>query len=452
MTSDDIDSVCEYLKSCPDLKSRIRTDPLQVRIEGRWVRATEIQFSSRGLILRIRGNRQIRIAPEASLTARRDLVRETLIRLILDRLKPGRLVSIAQETDRTRHHTAAFMRLRIERGNQLLPVIAVRPEEPSELQPRLMVSLILWWEELRINGGAERIYLFLPDIWPDETEFRLSRLRIPVRSFRYDILSGKVLPACPQPPLLTAVDSPYEIHWKPEFYPPLFADLKSEIPQLDLLYRKCRWELSYRGFPLAWAEIDGRIRFHSGFGQTPDAEGFRQWVGEIRRIRSYPPPDPRHPVYRYRQERWLESLVLQNLIRIDPSLDPEIYCQVPTRINGERRVLDLLGVTGGGRLAVIELKAEKDLSLLFQGLEYWERVKLHLEREDFQRAGYFRSRELKRFDPLLYLVTPFSELHRTYPVLARHLQGPVPCRLVGISSNWKRGLKIIRRIDLALQV
>ena len=43
----------------------------------------------------------------------------------------------------------------------------------------------------------------------------------------------------------------------------------------------------------------------------------------------------------------------------------------------DRGMLDLLGVTDDGRLAVIELKADEDLHLALQGLDYWVRVRWH---------------------------------------------------------------------------
>jgi hypothetical protein len=37
-------------------------------------------------------------------------------------------------------------------------------------------------------------------------------------------------------------------------------------------------------------------------------------------------------------------------------------------------MIDVLAVTREGRLAVLELKAEKDIHLPLQGLDYWSRV------------------------------------------------------------------------------
>jgi len=42
---------------------------------------------------------------------------------------------------------------------------------------------------------------------------------------------------------------------------------------------------------------------------------------------------------------------------------------VPSYLDGQRKVLDLLTVTKSGRLAVLELKTERNLDLIFQGLD-----------------------------------------------------------------------------------
>ena len=100
-----------------------------------------------------------------------------------------------------------------------------------------------------------------------------------------------------------------------------------------------------------------------------------------------------HPFYRLQPERWLQSVVERDLALIDARLDPSIfYSQVPAFAASDRAVIDLLGITRDGRLAVIELKAAEDFHLPIQGLDYWARVRQHHRRGDFQRSGYFHGR------------------------------------------------------------
>ena len=81
-------------------------------------------------------------------------------------------------------------------------------------------------------------------------------------------------------------------------------------------------------------------------------------------------------------------------------------------------MLDVLTVTRDGRLAVVELKADEDIHLPLQGLDYWSRVAWHHSREEFPRFGYFPDRELSPEKPLLYLVAPALHIHPATDIAA----------------------------------
>ena len=163
--------------------------------------------------------------------------------------------------------------------------------------------------------------------------------------------------------------------------------------------------------------------------------------------------DKNHPLYRAAAERWLESLALADITTIDARLDPgHVYPQVPA-LSGSgpdsagagRGVMDLLGVTREGRLAVIELKASEDIHLAMQGMDYWLRVRWHLQQGDFPRYGYFSGVELQPKPPLLYLVAPGFRFHPATDILMRYLLPEVECVRVGLNEDWRRGLKVVFR-------
>ena len=170
-------------------------------------------------------------------------------------------------------------------------------------------------------------------------------------------------------------------------------------------------------------------------------------LSEVRRRRQWPPPDPLSFFYRWSGERWLESLVLRNHETILSGLE-EIYCQVPTFVEGDRKVIDLLALRNDGRVVVIELKPNKDPGLLIQGLEYWQRVRFHLCRGDLRRGGYFPGRDLSPQEPVLLLVSPLFEFHRVMPDLRTHLSFPIRLECVGINSDWRGGIRVLRRVQL----
>jgi hypothetical protein len=141
--------------------------------------------------------------------------------------------------------------------------------------------------------------------------------------------------------------------------------------------------------------------------------------------------------------------------RVIPRLDPQhVYAQVPA-ITGasDRGMLDLLGVTADGRLAVIELKADDDLHFALQGLDYWIRVRHHhLQTADattglgeFQRHGYFRGVELSPLPPRLYLVAPALHIHPATETVLRYLSPRVEWQLLALDERWRQQVRVVWR-------
>jgi hypothetical protein len=211
------------------------------------------------------------------------------------------------------------------------------------------------------------------------------------------------------------------------------------------------------------------------------------------------------PLYRAAPERWLESVLRQNLAPLTRSLarepgaihrrlehfandpDPDtrgnradaedsdftgsmthaqpsrvlphldsrhVYTQVPAIAGAsDRGLLDLLGVATDGRLAVIELKADDDLHFALQGLDYWIRVRHH-HREtadpvtglgEFQRHGYFRGVELSPLPPRLYLVAPALHIHPATETVLRYLSPAVEWNLLALDERWRQQIRVVWR-------
>jgi hypothetical protein len=176
-------------------------------------------------------------------------------------------------------------------------------------------------------------------------------------------------------------------------------------------------------------------------------DDLKSHIRQVQCLRRFPPPDQGHPYYRLMSERWLECLVLKNHRLVNPNFVSSIYSQVPTFVDGERKVLDLLTATGVGRLAVIELKVEKDLGLIFQALDYWDRVRKHAKSGDFGAFGYFPGLDLHGNTPELYLVCPLFDYHRVMPVLRHYLNRSVQFKCIGLNSDWRREFRVIRRFE-----
>ncbi len=159
------------------------------------------------------------------------------------------------------------------------------------------------------------------------------------------------------------------------------------------------------------------------------------------------PYGPRqHPLWRLRPERWLESLVVGDVSVVDDRLQPACqYSQVPAFSASDRAIIDVLTATHAGRLAVVEHKADEDIHLPLQGLDYWSRVEWHHARGEFPRFGYFEGRELSAEKPLLFLVAPAFHVHPATDTLLRYLSPEIEWEFVGIDERWREGVKVVFR-------
>jgi hypothetical protein len=176
-----------------------------------------------------------------------------------------------------------------------------------------------------------------------------------------------------------------------------------------------------------------------------NAAAFSHMVSSIGEVRHSEGPRD-HPLWRMHPERWLESLVIKDVGHLDERLDNRyIYSQVPAFSAADRAMIDVLATTREGRLAVVELKADEDIHLPLQGLDYWARVAWHHARGEFKRFGYFPDRELSEQEPLLLLVAPAFHLHPATDILLRYLSARVEWIVVGIDERWRNQVRVVFR-------
>ncbi len=190
------------------------------------------------------------------------------------------------------------------------------------------------------------------------------------------------------------------------------------------------------------------IVFGAGAAETVLSEDNEsQFSAFVRRLAGARRPDGRHddPLWRIHPERWLETLVVRDVRVIDGRLGDLAYSQVPAFSASDRAMIDVLTTTRDGRLAVIELKADEDIHLPLQGLDYWARVVWHHERGEFQHFGYFPGRQLSPEPPLLFLVAPALRVHPATDTLLRYLSPEIPCELVAVDERWREGVRVVFR-------
>lgn len=436
-----------YLIRNPDDRRHVRLGPPRAFVGSRWRRIQEVRPLGFSLELLCEGNRRLRLPNDLERLRAREEEADWLTRTALRALGPARVLRARWGTDRRRLQRAGFLRLLLRRGNERVAVLAAFPDASPGDGARLLCSLVLWWDQLRSADGAA---VMIPETWGDHLTEMLRMIRVPLTCHCYSP-DGATRRIFPRDRSNSETDSPYVMFSLDGESPEPLRAYAERFGDLDLTFRSSRWELSYLGLPVLWLSRDGDLLFDLRRPKRLRRERLPSWfrhLSDVRRLRAFPPPEAANFHYRFGRERWLESRIIRNHRTIRSDFAAPVYCQVPTYMEGERKVVDMLTVTDTGRLAVIELKPERDLELLYQGLEYWDRVCHHLRNGDFQRAGFFPGMRLSAEPPLLFLVSPLFEFHRAMPVLRGYLEGPVRFDCVGINTDWKRELRILRRFRI----
>jgi len=400
----------------------------------------------------------------------------------------------------------AYARGSLVQGQQAWAVIAVNATETQATVDGILTLGVLWLAHCRENAGGRRLYRGLRVIVPRGmaalTLSRLPWMNPDAAQWELWELDEKTEELEQRDPsdhgnLATRlVHAPNEAAARERF-----AGAAAQVmalvppPTRELVEQRIRSgaEMAFLLHGLEFARVRTgyagasfnrvhQITFGAGPNETPLTEDnaaelrelvarlfARRTAGEIKTLRpapnprgqeSRPPqsgapkPAARDPLYRMHPERWLESVLRRDISLIDAHLDPaHVYTQVPAFAAADRGMLDLLGVDRDGRLAVIELKADEDLHLALQGLDYWVRVRWHHQQNpdpssglgEFQRHGYFGGVRLAEGAPRLYLVAPALRVHPATDVVLRYLSPRVDWVLVAIGERWRQQVKVVWR-------
>ncbi|HEV2498160.1 MAG TPA: hypothetical protein VGY31_01095, partial [Terriglobia bacterium] len=233
------------------------------------------------------------------------------------------------------------------------------------------------------------------------------------------------------------------------------------LDRVDLVPGAAANTLSFRARGLEIARMEGQVapRFYWGIEGNTQAyepsshENFKNFLDHVFTKRDAKNKDTTHELYRLQPERWLESLLVNDLSKLDPALRAEpVYSQVPAFAGADRGVVDILGISKEGRLAVVELKLHEEITLPLQGLDYWLRVKWLNDRGEFGKYGYFPGLEVSPAPPLLYLVSPAFRFHPANEKIIRYFDHSVEVMMVGINQQWRNGIKALFRKQMEYKV
>jgi hypothetical protein len=422
------------------------------------------------------------------LPSQRDSTRTRFIPL-LERLLPRYFPDFQVEGLRTamdleRSFGPSYARGTLVRGNSAWALIAINSEESQSLIDGILTLGVLWLHHCREHSGGRRLYEGLRVILP--------RGRAAVTAARMAWMSARA-----------AKWELYELDEKTEeLYQREYSDqgncesrlvhapnitaaqerFKSAIQRVQALlpaHAVAEMEIAFRSgseVGLLWNGLEfARVRTSASdnnftrseeilFGSGANASlltdesalKLREMVGELiaRRRTS---GDKRDTLYRQQPERWLESMLRRSLDSVDAMIEPQpVYAQVPAFSAADRAVLDLLAVRRDGRLVVVEIKADEDLHLALQSLDYWVRVRQHhrpiannagsaTSQSDLERFGYFPGKQLRGDAPLLYLIAPALRIHPVTEVVLRYVSPEVDWTLIALDERWREKIRVVFR-------
>jgi hypothetical protein len=388
----------------------------------------------------------------------RESYAERLAGLLTRQFPDEKLESLTTAADLEHSLSGSYARGQLRRGQQAWAVLGVAPGESAATIDGSLTFGLIWLEHVRGRAAAPVVAglrLILPAGSSRLVAHRLGALAPDVAVELYEWEADEPLARRRDP-----ADAGNVKTWlTPRRQTDLLlgqvggidARIRALAPEaIDAVVvpgtRQVGWR--FRGLEFArWSRGEMRC----GVGSRREKVTGENWDKLERLVcelaeRRRPDGEHRDPLYRGARERWLETLVLAEPTRIEPRLEPEtVYAQVPAFSASDRGVLDLLGVTKEGRLAVIELKADEDLQLVFQAVDYWLRVRWHQRQGDFARYGYFPGKALQEEPPLLYLVAPGLRFHPVTRLLLRYLSTEIPVCRIGLNEDWRQGLRVIER-------
>lgn len=401
-------------------------------------------------------------SPRAAGRITREQFRARFARILADRFPDSVVDSLTAAPDLENSFSGSFVRGVMHEGSHAWALLAAAPSEDPATIENILAFGILWldWTRGRADRRAiECLRFFVPHGTSRRLRERLLALSASVRAEIYemrepDAAMQKIDPAdvgnleswlVPREQIDSMLRAASETNTRIRAMLPRNADaIQHRVPAGANEVAFC-----FHGMQFArWT----RQGVFFGLGNstelltTANERTLERLLHRLDLHRSPLATDTNHTLYRGAPERWLESIVLEDPVKLDALLDARhFYSQVPALAAGDRGVLDLLGVTRQGRLVVIELKASEDLQLPVQAVDYWLRVRRHQREGDFQRDGYFAGAALDPQPPLVWLVSPGLRFHSATDTLLKYLSPEIHVTRIGLAENWRRGLKIIFR-------
>ena len=382
-----------------------------------------------------------------------------LRRILTDHFPDETVESLATAADLHHSISGSYTRGLVRRGSEAYAVLAASPNEDGSTIEGILTFGLIWLQHTRDRARKYSVHglrLFLPHRSSSITAHRMAALASPqeVELYEYEPLYWRVrrIARSNAGNLATRLVPRREIEQAIAAAMPLAERIRRLAPEairVGVAPATQEVTLRFRGLEFARWRL-GAMWYGLGDRQDPlTPDKWPALEALVRQLETHRHPlasDTKQRLYRAQPERWLETMVAADPARIDARLDPRhIYAQVPAFSSGDRGIIDLLGVTRDGRLAILELKASEDIQLAMQAVDYWLRVRFHHEQDDFRRYGYFPEVRLNAKPPLLFLVAPGFRFHPSIDIVLRYLSPEIEIARIALAENWRRGLRVVFR-------
>jgi hypothetical protein len=402
----------------------------------------------------------------SALKAMRAAYQRTLERAVA-RLFPGwRLERLTSSADLEHSFGAVCTRGLLRRGQERIALVGCGHGESQSTIDNSVAVAVLWLDYCRQHLAADShtgaLALVLPEGCTRTAQLRLSHLNRLAAQWRLFSLDehteqAEELDLATELNLSTRLVQCTNREQTLERFAKSIARMATLCPRVEAVaHSSSAVSFRFHGLEFARATVEPDRHFRLGerivFGAAPaeyewnnDTEPLLVKLVErllLKRVGR----DHTHPFYRLQPERWLQSVIERDITLLDAGLDPTLlYSQVPAFAASDRAVIDLLGITRDGRIAVIELKATEDFHLPVQGLDYWARVRWHHRRGDFQLFGYFPGRILSERDPILILAAPALHVHPSTATMLRYFSPELEWKLLALDERWRDGIRVVFR-------
>src|SRR5580700_6730227 len=398
-------------------------------------------------------------APRETRRVEREQFSSRLRRILADHFPDETVESLATSAELRHSISGSYTRGLVRHGSEAHAVLAASPNEDGATIDGILTFGLIWLQHTRDHARRYSVHglrLFLPHRSSSITAHRMGALASPqeVELYEYDPRYWRVrrIARSNAGNLATRLVPRREIEQAIAAAMPLAERIRRLAPEairVGVAPATQEVTLRFRGLEIARWRL-GEMWY--GLGDSQNQLTAEKWpalealVRQLETHRHALASDTKQRLYRAQAERWLETMVAADPSRIDARLDPRhIYAQVPAFSSGDRGIIDLLGVTRDGRLAVLELKASEDIHLVMQAVDYWLRVRFHHDQDDFRRYGYFPEVPLNGKPPLLFLVAPGFRFHPSIDIVLRYLSPEIEIARIALAENWRCGLRVVFR-------